>query len=102
MWSLQFDADAVKQLQEEMILIYSRLLNALKEYETEKEYLSGVWKGESASGFQNIQSQTMQKIKTCADKTEELLLSLEDAENIFRQCEKKVEKLIGEMCIWEI
>lgn len=101
-WSLRFYSNRLKQLQEEMITAYSNLTDALKEIETEQEYLSGIWQGEAADAFLKLQRNCFRSIGECAEKTEELLLSLEYAEGVFRQCEKKVEKITGEVCIWEI
>lgn len=101
MFDLQFDGGRLKQLQEEMITVYSNLANALKEAESEQEYLSGIWKGDAAEGFMKSQNIFFQRMGECAQQTEELLLSLEHAEESFRACEKKVSKIVGEKCLWE-
>lgn len=102
MVDIQLDSSRLKRLQEEMITAYSRLTDALKEIETEQEYLYGIWKGEAAERFAVQQSNCFQKMGECAEQTEELLLSLTHAEVCFRQCEKKVSRIIGEKCIWEM
>ena len=83
MYDLQFNGGRLKQLQEEMITVYSNLVNALKEAESEQEYLSGIWKGDAAEGFMKSQNIFFQRLGECAQQTEELLLSLEHAEESF-------------------
>ena len=62
MYDLQFNGGRLKQLQEEMITVYSNLVNALKEAESEQEYLSGIWKGDAAEGFMKSQNIPLPKI----------------------------------------
>ena len=101
-FDLQLDSNRLKQLQEEMITVYSNLINALKEVESEQEYLSGIWKGDAAEQFMRLQNSCFQRLGECSQKTEELLLLLEYAEECFRACEKKVSKIIGEKYLWEL
>ncbi len=101
-FDLQFDSSRLKQLQEEMITAYSNLINALKEAESEQEYMWEFWKGEAAEQFIRSQNDCFGRLVECSKRTEELLLSLGYAEECFRACEKKVSKIIGEKCIWEM
>lgn len=102
MYDMQLDSNRLRQLKEKMIGVYSNLTNVLKEIVAEQEYLSGIWKGEAAETFIRTQNNCFMKIEECAEKTEALLLLPEQAEEEFRQCEKKVSEVIGEWCIWEI
>lgn len=100
--SLRFGGYQLQQIQEKMTEAYSMLVDALKEIENEQEYLSGNWKGEASNRFMESQKRCLQKVGECAGKTEDWILSLEWAEDRFRQCEKQISKIIGEKCIWEI
>lgn len=102
MHSVQLDSNRLGQLKEEMTAVYSNLLNALKEIVAEQEYLSGIWMGDAAEAFCSAQKNCLMKLEECADKTEALLMLPASAEDEFRQCEKKVSKLIGEWSIWDI
>ena len=101
-FDLQFSGNRIKQLQDNMVNSYSNLVSALQEVKAEQEYIDGIWDGKAAETFAKTQSSIFMRLEECAEKTEELLISLEDAEALFRQCEKTISKMIGEICIWEI
>ena len=63
MYDMQLDCNRLRQLKEEMIVVYSNLTNALKEIVAEQEYLSGIWKGEAAEVFIRTQNDYLLKLE---------------------------------------
>ena len=101
-WEIQFSGMKIKEKQEEFMSAISDLYNALKEYEAESGYLQSIWKGPAADMFFDRQKSIWIKIGECTEKTQQLMLALIEAEEVFAQGEKEVCKILEEKCIWEI
>lgn len=100
-WSIQFTANRIKKLQEEMTDALSNLYHAIKTFEEECSYLSEQWKGKTAEIFFQSERVLLEQADVFGDKTEALLLELLQAEQIFSDCEVQVADIMKEGFLWD-
>lgn len=100
-WDILFDGEKIKEKQIELISVIGDLYNAMKEYETECNYMQSFWKGVAAEQFFGRQKSIWENIGKCGEKSRKLLLALQDAEEAFAKGEREVEMIMEENTLWK-
>ncbi len=92
--NVQFCGREMKEIQEQYMSSITDLYDALRLYETENDYLSGMWKGDAATTFFDGQKKFRDQLSAGMQKTERLIMALMQTEKVFEQGEKEISGML--------
>ncbi|MBP3603085.1 MAG: hypothetical protein J6J79_02920 [Lachnospiraceae bacterium] len=97
---IKFGGKKIKEMQEQYMTAVSDLYDALREYETETDYLLGTWKGNAADTFSAANRRSCEQLDESMQRTEKLMLALIQTERVFGEGEKEILNTMERVPAW--